>query len=197
MVRSGKEVMTKNRRNRRTVTVAAILLLLLAGVVGELTFGDRGGVSSAEAQSVVGLDQNSGDPLSSDAGGVVANGGGDNATSAGVERPSATDAEADADGTNGVDPAPGVTSGNDASAGVVPPLAPSIDANTDVTAMPAPASGELGATPTSDDVTDSSDENCEDGRRHGVDDHAVEHSDRHDESEAVSHGRDEEAHQDH
>ena len=43
-----------NRRTRRTVTIAAIIVLLLAGVLGELTFGDRNGFGVAEAQTSVG-----------------------------------------------------------------------------------------------------------------------------------------------
>lgn len=191
MVRSGKELMARtphtrsNRRNRRMVAVAAILVVLLAGVLGELSFGDDGAVASAQAGdvvssdggSMVALDAGNGDSTIVTEGSSVASG------DAAAERPSATPIDSIRVPAS---PLPGST--GDAVAESPEMTSPSIPSEGS-SAGPA-----LEADPAMGDQ-DGSDGNAP--RRHGVDDHAVEHSDRHAESEAIAHGRDEEAHQAH
>ncbi|CAB4336240.1 unannotated protein [freshwater metagenome] len=194
MVRSGKEAMTRNRRTRRTIILTAIFVLLLAGVVGELAFGDRGGIKTAEAQDVSGampstdIDWNE-----------LANGGGMIDVSANVtteresdatsststvsdQRGSTPDAES-GNSTGRVSPQPGIV-GSAPVPGVVVTMP-----EREVTAE------EPGTAPVPSSDSGAPSEGC--GHAHGVDDHAVEHSEHHAEREAVSHGHDEEAHEDH
>ena len=182
-----------NRRTRRTVIVTALLVLLLAGVVGELAFGDRGGVTAAEAQAVVTASE-----ANAEMGSVASDrlGQGDDTSSiasSAVEGngPSSQDTNdvvagtpdlGGGAGTGPLTPAPGASAVNEGGAG---------------TAIPVIASGFPGSIQTPTVEAEVNDDDADDSRWHGVDDHAVDHSDRHDESEAVSHGHDEEAHQEH
>ena len=78
---------------------------------------------------------------------------------------------------------------------VVVPAAPAttVPGPTATTPEPAVTSPAPVTEPTDGDHADLDDDH---GPVHGVDDHAVDHSDRHDESEAIAHGRDEEARRD-
>lgn len=182
-----------NRRTRRTIIVTALLVLLLAGVVGELAFGDRGGITAAEAQTVVtaseanadkGLETSDrfgqSDDTSSFASSAVENNG-----------PSPQ-------GSNDVVArTPDLERGAGSGSSIPAPGASPVVYGDASTAIPVIASEDPGRLETPSVETEANDNDADESRGHGVDDHAVDHSDRHDESEAVSHGHDEEAHQEH
>lgn len=179
-----------NRRTRRTVTIAAIIVLLLAGVLGELTFGDRNGFGVAEAQTSVGA-----------AGGAFVDADSRNTNAA----DSASASVAVISSSTTAFPSDSLSADPGSRADVSTPVAdgPESDDVTLVTSFDdsatgveaGPGVGETAPTPTSETGSDANEHG--NGRSHGVDDHAVAHSERHEESEAVSHGRDEEAHRDH
>ena len=172
-----------NRRTRRTVVVTAVLVLLLAGVVGELAFGSRGSVLSAEAATAEALavDVSTSDSRE----GVLSDSSGEVETvpelsEATVSDDSANEGSSTAASNAQVREVPSTVSvGAPATPGAEVVGAPAAPATETVGGgdVPAPSGG--------------------DDHSHGVDDHAVEHSDQHDESEAVSHGHDEDAHQEH
>lgn len=189
MVRLGKETMSVNRRTRRTITVAAILLVLLATALGELAFGDRGGVKSAEAQ--VATDSTLIPPVE------VFDGAASSAGESTVVRDGQSSVDAGA-----IDDAiiPGIARANEG----MPPTSssssgtPGVDVRDGAISPVVVTNQTEPAQESSDDSDGSEDDSGEqERRRHGVDDHAVEHSDRHADSEPISHGRDEEAHQEH
>ena len=179
---------TPNRTAKKVATVvgAAAILIALAALLGEWGWGE-----SSQAQPVPGAA-----PAAVVAGPIVAGPAGATVT---VDGPTAVEASAAADGEQDPAPAPSVDLPSVAAPIPSPVAAPSaqtpppvVAPSTDPIEVPAPVTATDPSTDTSTD--DCSDDGADEDRIHGVDDHAVEHSDQHDESEAVAHGHDEEAH---
>ncbi len=174
--------MTMNRRTVRITILTAIFVLLLAGIVGELTFGSNGSVRSAQAEVAT-----RGDLASA----LVA---GDTSDSA-VEVLDAADESANApdqvpsiDAVIGTAPSTASTPVGGETPAIQP--APGVETMpTIVSADPSESTDLTGRCPAQDDEDHH--------HAHCVDDHAVEHSDQHGPDEAVAHGNDEEAHQAH
>lgn len=183
--------MTMNRRTVRTMIVTAILVVLLAGVVGELTFGSRGHLGSAQAETVTITGRSQADDLdlpgnisaAPDSSTVVAVGG-EGALESGFDVP-VRDTSVSAESGSAARSASNLSEGGT-------PMQPVATTNVAVIegGSVEPADSGIAEDPSTDD-------DAHDSRQHFVDDHAVEHSAQHSADEAQAHGRDEEAHLNH
>jgi hypothetical protein len=177
--------MTTNRRTIRITILTAIFVLLLAGIVGELTFGSNGSVRSAQAEVAT---------RGGVASALVVD---DGAVSAGFDLGAVGAADESA---NAPDQVPSVetvmvTVPSTASSTVGSEV-PSVQTFPGAETVPAVVSTDPSQSP---DITGrcSAQDDEDHHHAHCVDDHAVEHSDRHGPDEAEAHGHDEEAHQEH
>jgi len=177
--------MTTNRRTVRITILTAIFVLLLAGIVGELTFGSNGSVRSAQAEEAT-----RGDFASAL---VVEDGAASTTSDLGA-------VDAADDSANALDQVSSV----DTVMGTAPSTASTSVGGETPAVQPAPGSENVAAVVSADssestDLTGrcSAQDDEDHHHAHCVDDHAVEHSDQHGPDEAVAHGNDEEAHQAH
>lgn len=181
--------MITNRRTVRITIVAAILVLLFAGIVGELTFGSRGPGRSAlaEAATVTNASAAAAADGAHAADAHVASATDEDQGDSGSDTESVPTSLSAPDASPTVDSTSGAPSGG--SVGSVAALESAPEVMTIDPIVPAESPDGPGRCPAGD----------ADDRQHShcVDDHAVEHSDQHGPDEAVAHGNDEEAHEKH